>query len=152
MPYHADIAVYGKDERLQLLVETKSKRSTSQDWAAKMRRNMYAHGLLPEAQFFLLALPDKFYLWKNIGLSTEIVNSSYEISSESFLQPYYTKAGVSLSEITGRSFELIVSAWLREVMGLQSADSLPQDYRDWFVSSGLFDAIQGGRLESEVLV
>lgn len=152
MAYHADLAVYGQDGRLQLLVETKSKRSTSQDWAAKMRRNMYAHGLLPEVQFFFLALPDKFYLWKNIGLSTEIVHSSYEISSEFFLQPYYKKAGVSQSDITGRSFELIVSSWLREVMRLQSADSLPQEYRDWFVNSGLFDAIQGGRLESEVLV
>jgi len=50
--YYADMAVQGKDQHLQLLVEAKNKRGTSKIWAAKMRRNMYAHDLLPETPFF----------------------------------------------------------------------------------------------------
>ncbi|BAY85671.1 hypothetical protein NIES267_51720 [Calothrix parasitica NIES-267] len=49
---YADIAVYGKDKKLQLLVEVKSRHGRSINWAAQMRRNMYAHGLLPETRFF----------------------------------------------------------------------------------------------------
>ena len=149
---YADIAVYGKDKRLQLLVEVKLKNGRSGNWAAKMRRNMYAHGLLPETRFFLLALPDKFYLWKDVGLLIEAIEPSYEISPQSFLEPYYIKANVSASNITGASLELIVSSWLTQIMTIQSIDLLSQDNKNWLIDSGLFDAIQGGYIESSMLV
>jgi hypothetical protein len=43
-------------------------------------------------RFFLLAVPDKFYLWKEIGLSTEEIEPDYEINPEPFLKPYHRKA------------------------------------------------------------
>ncbi|OBQ38249.1 MAG: hypothetical protein AN487_08015 [Anabaena sp. CRKS33] len=149
--YYADMAVQGKDRHLQLLVEVKNKRGASKIWAAKMRRNMYAHGLLPEAPFFLLALPDKFYLWKNIGLSTDLIEPDYEINPESFLKPYYPKAYAPNYQISSEGFELIVSAWLHQILTLPSVDLLPQNM-DWLVNSGLFDAIHHGHLKLEELV
>lgn len=149
---YADIAVYGKDKRLQLLVEVKSRHGTSSDWAAQMRRNMYAHGLLPETRFFLLALSDKFYLWKDVGISIEAIEPTYEINFLFFLEPYYRKAHVSPSKISGASLELIVSSWLTQIITVPSVDLLSQDYKNWLIDSGLFDAIQGGYLESSVLV
>lgn len=149
--YYADMAVQGKDRHLQLLVEVKNKRGASKIWAAKMRRNMYAHGLLPEAPFFLLALPDKFYLWKNIGLSTDLIEPDYEINPESFLKPYYPKAYAPNYQISSEGFELIVSAWLHQILTLPSVDLLPQNM-DWLVNSGLFDVIHHGHLKLEELV
>lgn len=134
---YADIAVYGKDRLLQLLVEVKSKHGTSSSWAAQMRRNMYAHGLLPETRFFLLALSDKFYLWKDIGTSTEAIEPSYEINPQSFLEPYYRKANVSASHITGASLELIVTSWLTQIITVPSVDLLSLDYKDWLIDSGV---------------
>ncbi len=149
---YADIAVYGKDKRLQLLVEVKSKHGTSSSWAALMRRNMYAHGLLPETRFFLLALSDKFYLWKDSGILIEAIEPSYEINPLSFLEPYYRKANVSPSHIAGASLELIITSWLTQIITVPSIDLLARDYKDWLIDSGLFDAIQGGYIESSILV
>lgn len=146
-----DIAVYGKDKRLKLLVEIKMKYGTSISWAAKMRRNMYAHGLLPETDFFLLTLPDKFYLWKDVGILIEAIEPSYEINPQSFLEPYYRKANVSPSNITEASLELIISSWLTQIITVPSMDLLASDYKDWLIDSGLFDAIQGGYIESSGL-
>lgn len=154
--YYTDMAVYGKDRDLQLLVEIKNKRGASKMWAAKMRRNMYAHGLLPAARFFLLALPDKFYLWKDIGLSTDLIEPNYEINPEPFLKPYYPKTYTSKLEsshyyISSEGFELIVSAWLHQILTVQSVDFIPPTM-DWLVSSGLFDAIHHGEIKLEELV
>jgi hypothetical protein len=146
--YYADMAVHGKDQHLQLLVEVKNKRSASKIWAAKMRRNMYAHGLLPEAPFFLLALPDKFYLWKNIGLSTDLIEPDYEINPEPFIKPYYPKAYTPNYDISSEGFELIVSAWLHQILTVPSVDLLPPNM-DWLVSSGVFDAIHHGQIKLE---
>lgn len=149
---YADIAVYGKDKSLQLLVEVKSRHGTSRNWAAKMRRNMYAHGLLPETRFFLLALSDKFYLWKDAGTLIEAVEPNYEINSLSFLEPYYRKANISPSNISEASLELIVTSWLTQIITVPSVDLLSQEYQDWLIDSGLFDGIHGGYIESSVLV
>lgn len=149
---YADIAVYGKDKSLQLLVEVKSRHGRSSNWAAQMRRNMYAHGLLPETRFFLLALSDKFYLWKDVGILIEAVEPNYEINPLSFLEPYYKKAHVSPSSISEASLELIISSWLTQIITVPSVDLLSQDYQDWLINSGLFNVIYGGYIESSVLV
>ncbi|WP_413174769.1 hypothetical protein [Anabaena azotica] len=150
--YYADIAVHGKDRNLQLLVEAKNKRGASKIWAAKMRRNMYAHGLLPEAPFFLLALPDKFYLWKNKGSFTDLIDADYEINPEPFLQPYYPPEYISKYDISSEGFELIISAWLHQLLTVPSIDLLPKNNMDWLMTSGLFDAIHHGELKLEELV
>ena len=50
MRQFSDIAVYGPDGNLALIVEVKKKVSTSTSWAAMMRRNLAAHGQFSEAQ------------------------------------------------------------------------------------------------------
>ena len=45
MKFKADMVVYDRAGQLALVVEAKNKLGTSSDWAAKMRRNMLAHGL-----------------------------------------------------------------------------------------------------------
>ncbi|MEM7714562.1 MAG: hypothetical protein AAF349_13470 [Cyanobacteria bacterium P01_A01_bin.68] len=149
---YADIAVYGKDKNLQLLVEVKSRHGRTINWAAQMRRNMYAHGLLPQTRFFLLALSDKFYLWKDVGILIEAIKPNYEINPLSFLESYYKKANVSPSSISEASLELIVSSWLTQIITVPSVDLLSQEYQDWLIESGLFHAIHGGHIESSVLV
>lgn len=148
MTNYADIAVHGRDGRLQLLVEVKNKWGTPTTWAAKMRRNIYAHGRLPEVPFFMLALPDVFYLWKE--RSENMVEPNYQIDPRPFLKSYYDKAIVTPGRISGESLELIVSAWLHQVTQTDAPKFLDEDSRDWLVESGLFDAIRGGRVEAQV--
>ena len=60
----ADIAVYSPDDRLKLVVEVKGYRNATDEWAAQMRRNLLEYNAVPVGEFFLLVLPEYFYLWR----------------------------------------------------------------------------------------
>jgi hypothetical protein len=149
MRFNADMAVYDKTGQLVLVVEAKNKLATSKSWAEKMRRNMLAHGLMPNSRFFLLALPDRFYLWKDAGIAPEIISPDYEIDPRSFLQAHYNWSELSLDSLTGESFELVISSWLSKLL---QANSLPSDLQeqDWLVESGLFEAIKLGHITTQI--
>ena len=151
MKFSADMAIYDKSGQLALVVEVKNKLNTSTDWAAKMRRNMLAHGLMPDTRFFLLALPDRFYLWKDAGVVSEIVSPTYTIDPKPFLRLYYNGSEISLDSLTGESFELVISSWLSKLL---QADVLPPELedQDWLIESELFEAIKHGHLAAQVAV
>lgn len=148
----ADIAVYDRKGRLALIVELKSKLGTSTEWAAKMRRNILAHGLLPETCFFLLALPDRFYLWDNAGITPEIVQPTYEVDATPFLQPYYEKSGISPKNLSENSFDVIVLSFLRELSQTNVLPKILQQNPDWLIKSGLLEALREADLAREVRV
>ena len=152
MRQYADILAFDKYGQLSLIVEVKNKRGASSDWAARMRRNMFAHGLLPNAPFFLLALPDNFYLWKNIDGNLDTIQPTQRVDPRPFLQSYYKNFGISFDDLTGRSFEFIVTSWLNQISRLRNSKDLFGEGQDWLVSSGLFDNLAGGHLETEVAV
>lgn len=149
MKQYADILAFDRNGQLTLIAEVKSKRGTSSDWAAKMRRNMFAHGLMPTAPYFLLALQDAFYLWENNGGESGIIEPTQRINPDSFLQPYYEKSGVAPTDLTGKSFELIVASWLNGVVQSRSPHQLKNGSQDWLVNSGLFERLVGGHVELE---
>lgn len=139
-----DIAVYDAFNRLVLAVEDKSKLGTSSTWAAKMRRNLLAHDLLPSSPFFLLALPDRFYLWKDVGMTLDLVPPNYEIEPAEFLEPYYQASGVSPTNMSGESFSIIVASVIGEFMNENFLAKYPN--QRWLVDSGLLQAFSGGSL------
>ena len=66
MTKHADITVYDTNNNLQLVVEVKNQPDVSAHWATQMRRNLLKHEFTPNAPYFLLVLPENFYLWKKL--------------------------------------------------------------------------------------
>lgn len=68
-----DFIAYDPEGGLVLLAEAKSRRGTSDLWAAKFRRNMLAHGLLLRSKYFLIATPERMYGWKQENLSANDV-------------------------------------------------------------------------------
>jgi hypothetical protein len=150
MKQYADIIAFDKNGQVALIAEVKNKRGTSKEWATRLRRNLYASALRPHAPFCLLALPDKFYLWKNMGGNSEVLEPTQEIDPRPFLQTYYEKSGVSPNSLTGDSFELIITSWLNQVLSARSPQELLNGNQDWLISSGLFDKLAGGHLELEV--
>jgi hypothetical protein len=149
MKQYADILVFDRNGQLALIAEVKNKRGTSSEWAAKMRRNMYAHGLMPNVPFFLLALPDSFYLWHNTGRTLEVLEPTQKVDPQPFLRPFYEKTGIPADTLTEQSFEHIVTSWLNQVLTATIPQDLPQETQDWIISSGLFDRLAGGRMELE---
>jgi hypothetical protein len=70
---YADLSLYDRDGRLIAIAEVKNKRGTSPEWAAKFRRNLLVHSRYAQADFFLLATPDRLYVWKNAGATPTLV-------------------------------------------------------------------------------
>jgi hypothetical protein len=150
MTTRADLVTYDKDGQLALVVEVKNKTGTSSVWAANMRRNILAHGLLPNMKFFLLALPDRFYLWRSPNNTPEIRQPDYEIDSTLFLEPYYKQLGLLPSGLGGASFELVIASWVSQLTQIDRT-SIPQGL-EWLEESGLFDVLVGGRVVSEAAI
>ena len=145
----ADIVVQGPDGTTQLIVEIKNKVPASADWAARMRRNLFAHLSLPQARFFLLALPERFYLWKDASPSA-LVLPDYEADAQKILRPYLNKSQVPLSELTGYSLEILVCSWLEDIINPSSLQIKSRG--DWLVESGLYDAIKQGSVRSQAVL
>ncbi len=142
----ADIVVYDRNKQIALIAEVKKKPGVTSEWAVKWRRNILAHGELPDVTFFMVALPDRFYLWKNAGNQPELVEPSFEIDAEPILRPYLERNHVSVEEIDPQSFEFVISGWLNSLV-LQNKET---DIQNQVIQSGLFNAIRGGHLEHEV--
>lgn len=144
-----DIAVYGQNGQLQLLVEVKSKHSgSSPEWAAKLVRNMYAHGQLPQVPFFLLVLPDYFYLWKDIKKTDEPTQPHYRGDAYPLLGTYFESSKVSMAHVTEQSLELAVSMWLEKlVRGYYDPSGSASGM--WLYDSGLLDTIKNGSVRVE---
>ncbi len=145
-----DIAAYDKNSQLVLIVEVKRKLGTSPEWGAELRRNILAHGYFPQTRFFLLATPDRFYLWKDAESSPKLVHPDYEIDPTLILKPYSDRTGISIENMSEESLKLIINAWLDEIM---RSDILPARYgniQDLIVASGLYDAIEGGHATLEL--
>ena len=155
MGYPADIAAYNNAGKVVLIVEVKSRRGTSTDWAAKTRHNILAHSSALSVPFFLLALPDRFYLWKSTG--SEIIKEdeppTFEVDALPLLNPYYKQLGRTTAEsLSGGGFELIVVSWLTEILRANDLSDLSEQNRRWLQESGLYQVLRGARLAVEARV
>lgn len=147
-----DLAMYDRDDQLVLIVEVKTKLNASNKWAAKLRRNILAHGTLPNAKFFLLALPDRFFLWSNNDALIADQEPTYSIDPQPLLKSYFDDTGLTADNISGETFELIVASLLSRLAQLKKNTQGNGQVQQWLVESGLLDGISGGHLKHEVAV
>ncbi len=148
----ADLVVYDKNGQIAIIVEIKKKTGASVDWARKWRRNILAHGSIPDVKFFLIALPDRFYLWKDTASIPEPTTPTFDIDARPLLKPYLQKIDTPLQNISGQSFELVVSAWLTSILQNEQAFNKQNNSLNWIKTSGLFETIRGGHLKHEVIL
>jgi hypothetical protein len=97
----------------------------------------------------LLALPDRFYLWKEREGESPEVLPTHEIDAALLLGPYFERAGVPLENAGRGALELAVAAWLD---GLLHEGGLPPDLRQaypWLAE--LSDELGGGRVACEAV-
>lgn len=148
-----DVAVYNKSNELQLFVEIKIQRKTSPEWATKLMRNRCIHEFLPNVPFFLLTLPDVFYLWKNLEFKLDVdINNylpNYQINPQPFLQSYFPELTSINSEA---AFSLVILTWLNHLINNSvNIENLILE-EQWLIESGLLNAIQDGRIEDQMLI
>ncbi|MBI1879756.1 MAG: hypothetical protein HYR94_16295, partial [Chloroflexi bacterium] len=107
----ADIVVYDQTKNIQLTVEVKNKIGASAEWAAQMRRNLLTHAVVPNAPYFLLALPDISYLWVDSHIQSAEALPNYEFNTKEILISYVNEANLSLDNLNEYSFELLIISW-----------------------------------------
>ncbi len=160
MARRTDIAVYSPDGVLSLAVEVKARPRASKAWAASTLRNLIVHGALPEVPYFMLALSDRFYLWKDPhfapygdrDLIPDGIEPDHEIDAARALSHYLESVRTPLDEISEKGLELLVASWLSELMNTElSREKAPPDMR-WLFDSGLYDAIKKGSVATEAVV
>ncbi|KAM3101396.1 hypothetical protein ACKFKF_07715 [Phormidesmis sp. 146-12] len=144
-----DLLVDNCNGQPALVVEVKRKTNVSPTWAAEFRRNLFAHGAFPKAPYFLMVFPDKFYLWSHADVLSEQSEPDYIIDARPILKPYFARAGVTADQISGQSFELIITSWLGEIIYAEKLPKNVDDPQRWLIDSGLYAALTGGALKHE---
>ena len=145
-----DFVIESRDEQPILVVEAKNTTSPSREWAARMRRNLFAHARIPRAPYFLLALRNNFYLWKQTS-SIDVVPPDYEIPAEDVLKPYLESFQTTLESISQESFESLMRVWLTDLLagGLSSDGSSPVNR--WLQDSRLYEKVQDGVIKPQAV-
>ena len=146
-----DIAVYNPDGKLQLVVEVKNRPHASDEWVAHLRRNLLAHAFIPPSPYFLLALPDFFYLWKD-AVSLDILTKppDYRISASEVLATYLNFSQ-SLNDLSHAGLELLMTAWLEDIIHAELQRDAVGPSLQWLFDSGLYEAIARGSVAIEVV-
>ena len=142
----ADLVVKSSDDNVALIVEIKARAHITDEWASTLRRNLVAHGMVPSTAFFLLALKDYLYLWKP-GISKPPATFDYKFPASSVLDKYL--GALSLSDISGFSLELLLSTWLGDLTNSQISEDEYPEFAS-IIKSGLYEAIKGGTIQTQV--
>ncbi|MBV9158560.1 MAG: hypothetical protein JO097_20040 [Acidobacteriaceae bacterium] len=141
-----DFVAYDRDGKVVLLAEAKSRHGTSDSWAAKLRRNMLAHGVLPKSQYFLIATPERIYGWRQENLLPVEVPPQFTVDAQKALAPYFSKLGQNPAQISPAAFELLVLTWLTDIA--RSGDQPHHDPSLRSLSeSGLLSSLQQAEIE-----
>lgn len=143
-----DLAVY-QDDQLQLIVEVKARTNATAEWAAQMRRNLAAHLAIPSSPFFLLALPDHFYLWSNVLSPLATVMPHFDINPAQLLVPYIEGGQQALHDISEYGLTLAVSSWLIDLIASNLNAETVGPEQAWLLDSGLYRAIKGGVVQPQ---
>ncbi|MBW4657054.1 MAG: hypothetical protein KME15_00110 [Drouetiella hepatica Uher 2000/2452] len=146
-----DLSVRDRNGQLALVIEVKGKTNVSPEWAARLRRNILAHGTFPKAPYLLMVFPDKFYLWAGAEIHLDQSEPDYIIDARPILQPYFEQAGVRGDRISGQSLVLIVESWLGEIIYSKKSFETLNDSQHWLIKSGLYAALAGGKFEHEAV-
>jgi len=141
----ADFVVEGPDGGIQLVVEASNTTAPSPEWAARFLRNLFVHAEIPRTEYFLLALRDHLYLWHRPTTEPGLPDFAGETAKA--LEPYLQGHSVSLDGMYGRTFELLVHAWLIDLAAGNSADA---ESLAWLKDAGLLESIRNGTVRSPI--
>ena len=75
---------------------------------------MLSHGILPSSKYFLIATPERMYLWKQ-GFHAADAPPEFTIDAEKVFRPYFQKLHQEPLNIGPEAFELLVLTWLSDI-------------------------------------
>jgi hypothetical protein len=91
-------------------VESRNIESPSAEWAAKFLSNILEEGDVPECPYFLLALRNRIYLWRNAKLPVALPD--FEGDTADALEPHLVRLRRPLAGLSLDSFRMLIEALL----------------------------------------
>ena len=149
MNNRVDIAIYSPTGQLVLVAEVKSVTNSSPEWAAQMRRNLLVHGFIPNAPYFLLALPDYLCFWHEAD-PHELAMPDYRVKTADALSLSNYNTKVNLNTISGYGLELLVTSWLEHLININFTRDDFDEKLHWLFDSGLYSSLKNSVIAAEV--
>jgi hypothetical protein len=109
---------------------------------------MLSHGLLPWSKYFLVATPERVYLWKQPNAPE--VPPGVTINGETVFKPYFQRLRQEPSSIGPEAFEHLVLTWLTDIARHSERDLSDPDMQEDASSAWpdeLSGALQHARIE-----
>jgi hypothetical protein len=128
----------------------------------------YAHGSVPDVPYFLLALPDTFYLWldperktakafvegRRSALGDMALPPDYSVPAWDIVRPYLGRPGGSEPdprELSGYAMRMVLDAFLADILNAKDLTrEKAQPNLQWLFDSGLYEAMRGGSFAGAV--
>ena len=142
-----DFIAYDDAGRVILVAECKSRVGTSEQWAARFRRNMLAHGILPKALFFLIATPERMYFWKQDRPDIADEPPEFTIDATREFRPYFDKLDETTQPVSEQALELLVLSWLSDIANTGETRVKDDPSMQWLAESGLIESLEKVRFE-----
>jgi len=126
MPFETDLLVLDSLDTPVAAIEVKNRPELGPSEATNTRRNLFAHGLVPPVDYFLLVSEDVGYLWgpgkrEAIGAEPDMCFSMSPVLKRYAVEPSGT------TRLFHSQLELLVSAWIQELTsGLGRAEGEPE--------------------------
>ena len=152
MRSRADLAVYNSRGELKAVIDIKGRYGKTGEWATHTRRNMAAHGNVTDVDYFIIATPDRLFMWKESGTEPDLIPPTYEADMRSELAPYYEDTHLDINKISGYALEMLIQTWLRDIIWPDLLTYKNQSAPDWISESGLLNAVENGHIKFEALV
>ena len=142
-----DFIAYDDAGRVILIAEVKNKFGTSEQWAARFRRNMPAHGVLPKALFFLIATPERMYFWKQDRPGVADQPPEFTIDTAREFKQYFEKLDKKPHAVGEQTLELLVLSWLTDMVRTGDARVKQDPSMQWLAESGLINSLEKAHIE-----
>ena len=146
--WQADFAVFNPEGELTAIAEAKKKSDAGPGWATAWFRNYLAHQQTSAPPFVLLATPEKLYLWKRPSPESSSEPTAVTDARRLF-SSYLHRSNLDPADLSGRTFEFIVGAWLNDLSHHLWQPSVPEDVSA-LVDTGLLEAIEDGRVVADI--
>lgn len=146
-----DLIAYHQLGQPILLAEVKSSQRTSDQWAARFRRNLLAHGTLPRSPFFLIATPEHMYFWRQEDPTPKEEPPHFTMDAAHQLKPYFERFKQAPEKTGGQALELIIFSWLLDLAQSGNLRARHDPSLRWLSESGLLEALRGARVEASAL-
>lgn len=145
-----DFIAYDPKGQIILVGEVKSRAGTSEKWATGFRRNMLAHGTVPDAPFFLIVTPERLYFWKQDQSEHNDSPPEFTFDTRKEFKHYFADSDKTPGIVGEQALEFLVLSWLKEIARRSPERVTNEPSMRWLADSGLLKSLEEAHFESNL--